>query len=173
MYQDFHSAIQLAASQVGYHEGRANGAWDNQQKYSEQLPGFAWSDKQPWCATFVQWCLWQAGVNVPTGARSAGCATSAAAYKKAGRFTEYPGLGFQVFYGANGGTHTGIVYSYDDTYIYTYEGNTNDSGSAEGDGVYAKKRLRKVDYVYGYGIPYYHAKALTPDAKWNGKDLSQ
>jgi hypothetical protein len=65
-----------------------------------------------------------------------------------------------------------MVYKYDDTYIYTIEGNTNDDGSAEGNGVYKRKRLRKVDYVYGYGIPYYSGKAKSADPKWNGKELS-
>lgn len=167
-------AIRIASSQVGYREGKsASGRNNNDQKYSDQLPGFAWSDFQPWCATFVQWCLWQVGVSVAPGARSAGCAISAAAYRKAGRFTEYPGIGFQVFFGANGGTHTGIVYKYDDDYIYTIEGNTNDNGSAEGDGVYRKKRARKVDYVYGYGIPYYKGKAESADPKWNGKEMAK
>lgn len=166
------SAIDIARSQVGYHEGRNTSGWDNIQKYSEQLPGFTWSDGQPWCATFVQWCLWQVGTSVAPGAKSAGCAQSVAAYKKASRFTEYPGIGFQVFFGPNGGTHTGIVYKYDDTYIYTIEGNTNDNGSPEGDGVYLKQRLRKVDYVYGYGIPYYAANAVSADPRWNGRLLS-
>lgn len=166
------SAIEIATSQVGYREGKKGASYNNDQKYSDQLPGFAWSDFQPWCATFVQWCLWQVGVKVPAGAQSAGCAISAAAYKKAGRFTEYPGIGFQVFFGPKGGTHTGIVYKYDDTYIYTVEGNTNDSGSAEGNGVYKKKRLRKTNVVYGYGIPYYAAKAKSADPKWNGKELA-
>lgn len=168
------SAIEIATSQVGYREGRkTNGDWNNDQKYSDQLPGFAWSDFQAWCATFAQWCLWQVGVAVPPGARSAGCAISVAAYKRAGRFTEYPGKGFQVFFGPHGGTHTGIVQSYDATYIYTIEGNTNDNGSPEGNGVYKKKRLRKSEYVYGYGIPYYSGKAQSADPKWNGKELSQ
>lgn len=167
------SAIEIATSQVGYKEAKSStGRFNNDQKYSDQLPGFEWSDFQPWCATFVQWCLWQVGVKVPAGARSAGCAISVAAYKKAGRFTEYPGVGFQVFFGRNGGTHTGIVYKYDDTYIYTIEGNTNEDGSPEGNGVYKKKRLRKVDYVYGYGIPFYSGKAKTADPKWDGKELS-
>jgi hypothetical protein len=167
-------AIRIASSQVGYKEGRNSaGKLNNDQKYSDQLPGFAWSDFQPWCATFVQWCFWQVGVKVADGARSAGCAISAAAYRKAGRFTEYPGVGFQVFFGANGGTHTGIVYKYDDDYIYTIEGNTNTTGSPEGDGVYRKKRERKVAYVYGYGIPYYNGKAQSADPKWNGKEMSK
>ena len=166
------SAIEVASSQVGYREGKTGPSWDNDQKYSDQLPGFGWSDFKAWCATFAQWCFWQVGVKVPLGAQSASCLASVAAYKKAGRFTEYPGKGFQVFYGPKGGTHTGIVQGYDSTYIYTIEGNTNDSGSAEGNGVYKKRRLRKSDYVYGYGIPYYKGKAQSADPKWNGKELS-
>jgi hypothetical protein len=166
------SAIHLAKSQIGYHEGRSNGHWNNDQKYSLQLPGFAWSDKQPWCATFVQWVYWQVGVAVPAGARSASCALACVAYKKAGRFTEYPVVGAQVFYGKDGGTHTGIVTSYDETHVYTIEGNTNTSGSAEGDGVYAKTRIRRDAYVYGYGIPYFQGAADTPDPRWKGKDMS-
>lgn len=163
----------IAKSQIGYHEGYSNGHWNNDQKYSKTLPGFAWSDDQPWCATFVQWCLYHTGVTVPTGARSASCATSVKAYKTAGRFTEYPVIGGQIFFGQNGGTHTGLVYDYDDVYVYTVEGNTNTSGSPEGDGVYERKHLRKSTYVYGYGIPYYHGKAETPDPKWLGKELSK
>lgn len=164
-------AVRIATSQTGYKEGVSRGRGNNDQKYSDQLPGFSWSDGQPWCATFVQWCLWQVGVSVPQGARSASCQISASAYRNAGRFTEYPGVAFQVFFGPEGGTHTGIVYRYDDTYIYTVEGNTNVTGSPEGDGVYKRKRLRKTDYVYGYGVPYYSSKAISADPHWDGKDM--
>lgn len=168
------STIHIAKSQIGYKEGKtAAGRPNNDQKYSDQLPGFAWSDKQPWCATWAQWCLWQTGVSVPEGARSAGCANSVAAYKKAGRFAEYPGKGFQVFYGPNGGTHTGLVWDFDDEFIYTIEGNTNTSGSPEGDGVYYRKRTRRVAFVYGYGIPYYEGKGESADPKWNGRELGK
>jgi hypothetical protein len=166
---DADSAIRIARSQAGYREGKTGNKYNNDQKFSDQLPGFTWSDKQPWCATFVQWCLWQVGVAVPPGARSASCANSAAAYKKAGRWTEYPVIGGQVFYGKNGGTHTGLVYDFDDTYVLAIEGNTNDDGSAEGDGVYLKKRLRRSDYVFGYGIPLYKNVLKSADPKWNGK----
>ncbi|MEU0398343.1 CHAP domain-containing protein [Streptomyces sp. NPDC006208] len=170
---DTTSSIRLARSQTGYREGRsANGRWNNNQKYSVQLPDFSWSNWQPWCATFVQWVFWQTGVTVPVGARSASCGVSCAAYKKAGRFTAYPVVGAQVFYGANGSNHTGIVVRFDDTYVYTVEGNTNSSGSAEGDGVHEKKRVRRDDYVYGYGIPYYKGKAVSPDPKWNEREMS-
>ncbi len=166
------SAIWLAKSQVGYREGRtSSGSYNNDQKYSDQLPGFDWSDRQPWCATFVQWCLWQVGVDVPPGARSASCYYSAKAYRDAGRWSSYPVVGGQVFYGPNGSTHTGIVYRYDDTYTYAIEGNTNSTGSPEGNGVYRKKRVRRDDWVFGYGIPYYQGKANSPSPYWKGRNM--
>lgn len=168
------SVLHLASSQVSYHEAREAGHWNNVQKYSEQLPGFKWSDGQPWCCTFAHWCLWQAGIEVPKGARSASCLTSVNAFKKAGRFTEYPVNGAIVFYGAKGGEHCGIVTGWDLVHVQTIEGNTNTSGAAEGDGVYVKERERRAEYVYGYGLPYYpHDKALTPDPHWSGKSLAQ
>jgi hypothetical protein len=169
------SVIHLATSQLSYHEG-GDGAhgWDNVQKYSKQLPGFTWSDGQPWCATFGHWCLWQGGILVPKGARSASCLASVTAFKKAARFTEYPVIGAMVFYGKNGGEHCGLVTGWDLQHIQTIEGNTNTTGSAEGDGVYAKERERRIDYVYGYGLPYYpHDKAVTPDPRWSGRSLAQ
>lgn len=168
------SVLQLANSQVGYHEGRSNGHWNNLQKYSDQVKGLEWSDGQPYCCTFTSWCFTQAGVAVPAGAITASCAAATAAYKKAHRFTEYPIVGGQVLYGAGGGSHTGIVTKYDDTYVWAVEANTNTSGSAEGDGVYVKKRVRRDAYVYGYGIPYYeNDKGNTPDPVWRNKPLGR
>jgi hypothetical protein len=39
--------------------------------------------------------------------------------------------------------HTGFYDGQDDKYYYSVEGNTNDIGSDEGDGVYRKKRIKK------------------------------
>lgn len=167
------SAVFVAKSQIDYHEGRVAGHWTNVQKYSKQLPGFRWSDGQPWCLTFAQWCLWQTGIEVPDKARSASCRTSVYAFKKAGRLTEWPVTGAIVFYGPAGRTHAGLVTGWDDTFVYAVEGNTNADGSAEGNGVYAKKRLRRDDYVHGYGLPYYpHDKASSP-GPWSGKSLAR
>lgn len=167
------SAIFVAKSQLDYHEGRVAGSWNNIQKYSKQIPGFRWSDGQPWCLTFVQWCLWQTGIEVPEGARSASCRYSSLAFRKAERFTEYPVTGAVVFYGTGGRAHAGLCTGWDDTFVYTIEGNTNTTGGAEGDGVYAKKRLRRDDYVYGYGLPYYpHDTAVSP-GPWSGKSLAR
>jgi len=112
------------------------------------------------------WCFYKAGQEVPAGVLSDSCSTSCNAWKRAGRFSVYPAVGAQVFYGPNGDAHTGLVYAYDATYIYTIEGNTNDNGSVEGDGVYRKKRARKDANVYGYGYPNYADPIISADPKW-------
>lgn len=88
-------------------------------------------------------------------------------FKRENRWSEYPAIGAQVFYGVGSDmNHTGLVYDYDGTYIYTIEGNTNASGSREGDGVYAKKRRRRDSYVRGYGYPAYPEGIKSADPKW-------
>lgn len=106
---------------------------------------------------------------MPPGVKSASVAASRDAWKKAKRFSEYPAVGAQAIYGSDGSKHTGLVYKYDKDYIYTIEGNTNDSGSEEGDGVYRKKRRRRDNYVYGYGYPDYSHPIVSADPKWGGK----
>lgn len=153
-------------SQVGYREGR-----NNLTKYAADLIkvkiAASWWQNQPWCATFDVWNFWKCGMAhlVPA---TPGCAAAVAWWKSKKRFSTYPAVGALVYYGPGGGTHTGIVYAYDATYIYTVEGNTNDNGSAEGNGVYYKKRLRKSSYVYGYGYPAYAEGIKSADPKWAG-----
>lgn len=142
--------VRIADSQVGYHEGRSGGHWNNIQKYSPAVPGLEWSQGQAWCCTFVSWCAMKAGL-ASLFPRTASCKEAMAWWKARNQFHEYPAIGAQVIYG--NGEHTGIVRDYDDTYIYVDEGNTNNNGSAEGDGVYLKKRLRRDPYVTGYGYP--------------------
>lgn len=140
--------IALARTQVGYKEGVRN-----KQKYSDEVPTLEWSQNQPWCATFVSWLAMKTGAS-KLYPRTASCDAGGNWFKQQGRWSEYPAVGAQVFYGYPYDlNHTGIVYKYDNDYIYTIEGNTNDSGSREGDGVYYKKRLRRGTNVIGYGYP--------------------
>jgi GH25 family lysozyme M1 (1,4-beta-N-acetylmuramidase) len=155
----------LARGEVGYHEGRSNGHWNNFEKYAPAVPGLEWAQNQAWCATFVSWLAMKAGA-AKLFPRTASCEAGVAWFKKAGRFSQYPGIGAQVFYGPGGGEHTGFVVGYDDTYVYTVEGNTNDNGSAEGDGVYAKSRIRHSDHIYGYGYPKFPEGIKNADPKF-------
>jgi hypothetical protein len=154
--------LSTAQGEVGYHEGKSGGHWNNDQKYSGAVPGLEWSNYQAWCATFVSWVALQAGeaANFP---RTASCATGVSWFRNKGRFSTYPAVGAQVFFGNGGGSHTEIVVSYDADYVYTVGGNTNVNGSAEGDGVYEKKRARRDAYLYGYGYPAYSGGSVSAD----------
>lgn len=145
--------IKIAKAEVGYHEGRSGGSWNNHQKYSPAVPSLEWSQNQAWCATFVSWCAQKAGVKALYPV-TASTDLGARWFKDRKQWSQYPAIGAQVFFGVNGDmNHTGIVYGYDESYIYTIEGNTNESGSREGDGVYLKRRARRDSYVQGYGYP--------------------
>ncbi|MDX3214578.1 CHAP domain-containing protein [Streptomyces sp. ME02-6991-2B] len=162
------SLASVARGEVGYHEGKTNGHWNNDQKYSDAVPGLAWSDGQPWCATFVAWVAMKAGA-AALFPRTASCLAGVAWFRARGRWSEYPAVGAQVFYGAgNGGTHTGLVVAFDADTITTVEGNTNSNGSAEGDGVYVKTRRRRDAYVYGYGVPAFDG-LVSADPRWGGR----
>jgi len=160
------AVTRVARSQDGSVSEANCGHWNNIQKYA---PAIGFANGLAWCDTFVNWCFAMTAISVPAGVKSAGCAVSVNAYKKAGRFTEYPGIGFQVFFGPGGSEHTGIVYDYNATTVFVVAGNTNHNNSAEGDGVYETPYARKSTHVYGYGIPYFAGTLKSADPKWNGK----
>lgn len=161
--------IAVAKAEVGYREGYSNGHYNNDQKYSEQVEGLEWSDFQAWCQTFQSWVFQQAGAK-DLAPVTASCWTAVQWFKSRGRFSEYPAIGAQVFFGSGGASHVGLVYDYDDDYAYTVEGNTNDSGSPEGNGVYLRKRPRRDSYLYGYGYPEYEGGIKSADPAWQGQN---
>lgn len=167
---DVERLLAAARSQVGYHEGRSNGHWNNQEKFAPQVPGLEWAQGQAWCDVFVTWCFQKAGLRSLLPAITASCDVSGAAWKKAGRWSEYPAIGAQVLFGTPADlSHTGIVHDYDDRYVYTYEGNTNETGAREGDGVYAKRHLRTDPHVVGYGYPKFAQPIKSADPAWKGR----
>jgi CHAP domain len=153
--------IDLANSQVGYQEGFSGGHWNNIQKYSPEVPGLEWSQGYAWCCVFVCWILYKlGGLRFKAAAYTGTCI---AYWQSIGRWSEYPAIGAQVFFGYNGCEHTGFVTAYDATTITTIEGNTNINGSAEGDGVYRKTHNRTDTYVFGYGYPEYEGGIQSAD----------
>ncbi|MEW1675557.1 CHAP domain-containing protein [Streptomyces noursei] len=159
--------IAVAKSQVGVHEGYSEGGWTNVTRYAAEVPSLAWADGQSWCATFTSWVAMRAGV-ANLFPRTADCSTGVAWFQAASRWSWYPAVGSQVFYGAGGSEHTGIVYAFDSTYIWTIEANTSVNGSSEGDGVYLRKRKRADAIVYGYGLPQYAEGVITADLSLRG-----
>lgn len=162
----------IAKAEVGTKETYADGHWVNDSKYCRwfgKIPGYPRDGYgYPWCAVFVAWCAEKAGI-ASLYPKTAGCATAVNWFRNQGRFSYYPAVGAQVFFGSGGGAHTGLVIAYDADTITTVEGNTNANGSAEGDGVYLKTRQRRDAYVYGYGLPKFAEGIVTADPALKGK----
>lgn len=162
--------VRVAESQVGYHEGYlVNGRWhvgppwDNYQHFSPETPGLEWSDGQAWCATFVSWVALKSGA-AALYPRTASVAAARDWYRSRGRFDRSPRVGDQVIFGVNGDAHTAIVVGVTATQIVTVEGNSNNTGSPQGDGVYREYHDRNSSWIYGYGHPKFPAAAPTPTA---------
>lgn len=115
----------------------------------------------PWCAAFASWCLGQAGIANP---RSGYCPDfftprrviwvrkslklKADNFKLKGTDAQavasIPSTGdvFGLYFPEKGRiAHVGFIDEWGDKYAVTVEGNTNEAGSREGDGVYRKRRL--------------------------------
>ncbi|GAA0686100.1 hypothetical protein GCM10010193_44950 [Kitasatospora atroaurantiaca] len=168
------NVTQRFQSFVGAHEGSANGHWNNDIRNIHGV-NFA----EVFGMNFVAWCdigFWVCfkleGLEalIP---KSASCYSSIAGYQQVDRYSEYPAIGAQFFVSSGelprGGAHTGFVVGYDDDHIQTVEFNTNDTGSSEGDGCYAKTRSRfgnETSGVYAYGYPNYAEGIVSADPKW-------
>lgn len=144
-------ALRTAREQVGTRETSRNSgpAVDAYLSTVGMPPGFAW------CAAFVYWCfsVGAASLNVPNPCpRTAGALRlwgKAPSTQKFGKRIEpEPGDVFVIDHG-HGLGHVGFVAAVvDERTIATVEGNTNGVGAREGDGVYARTRLRSE--IMGY-----------------------
>jgi hypothetical protein len=105
-----------------------------------------------WCAAFVKWCYLKSNV-----ASASSINAMALSVNKAERHVYFknkilkepqPGDAFTLYYAHLGRIgHTGFFDRRINNNIYrTVEGNTNEAGSREGDGVYAKIRSFKSTY---------------------------
>lgn len=126
--------VDIATSQIGYHEGANN--WN---KYAEEAgikKLYGWyPQNQPYCDIFVDWCFIQAfGYDLAsamtyqyTGKGSAACNTSANYFMSHNAWSNTPQVGDQVFfYVGSKIDHTGLVVSVGNGAIVTVEGNSSD-----------------------------------------------
>jgi hypothetical protein len=98
----------------------------------------------PWCASFVTFVLdiaYRGPKNNPV-ARSASCDVMLEDARKKGWLTDKPAAGdlFLVMRHPTDAVHVGVVTSVGKTSVKTVEGNTNNDGSREGWGVFARER---------------------------------
>lgn len=150
---------QIYTSQIGVREKPSNSG-PQVEKYLK----YVYLPKgNSWCAAFVCWVLGEAGLENPRSGWSPalfGVRHVIWDWKQRTRNKEprtksqEPGLGdvFGIFFPEKGRiAHVGFVDQWDGTWMISVEGNTNMSGSREGDGVYRKRRqIRSVYKVARY-----------------------
>ena len=173
--------IAVALSQLGYHEGNSDADFGGEStdgvrdfvEYNvmagrlDNNQGNGVSYGYYWCASFVNWCLRQAGVSKDASAGAevscqrwlASC-SSAGIYKSRGSYT--PESGDMIFFRDKGSsasaTHIGLVLYVDGGKVYTVEGNTSFTNDYSSDGEYVALKSYPLDsdYIVGYGCPKYN-----------------
>jgi len=141
-------AIEIAKAEIGtIEEG------DNLTKYGK----FTKADGLPWCGSFCNWVLAQAGVKVHSVVSTA---VGAHKFKETSRWHETPAIGDLAFMdfphdGVDRISHVGIVAAIDGKTIVTIEGNTSGSGDQRNGGMVMVKTRTIGKEVVGSGRPKY------------------
>ena len=165
---DKQKVIDLALSEVGYHEYGSNG--NKYAEYLDSIPGFYNGKKNfyAWCDCFIDFLFAKSYGVVgakellcqPDNSLGAGCLYSANYFKQHGRFHEHnPQTGDQIFFTYREGevSHTGLVVDVTSYSVVTVEGNTSD--------MVAKRSYPLSDArIFGYGRPDWGAEAKEDDA---------
>ena len=134
---------QTFSNEVGVREQGANRG-ERVEEYLASVgfgPGFAW------CGSFVSWCFQQVGIEAPKSAWVPSYAVKQNIIYQRGEFVRQlpqPGDVFMIWYSRlKRPAHIGFVEIWENKWVVTVEGNTNDDGSREGNGVYRKRRLQR------------------------------
>ena len=141
-------ALEIAKGEVGtIEEG------NNLTKYGK----FTKADGLPWCGSFCNWVLAQAGVKVHSVVSTA---VGAHKFKEISRWSDTPTIGDLAFMdfphdGVDRISHIGIVAAIDGKTITTIEGNTSGSGDQRNGGMVMVKRRTIGKEVVGFGRPKY------------------
>lgn len=142
--------VEIARGELGYEEGP-----NNDTKYGEWY-GLNYN---PWCAMFVSWCAWKAGISTDIVPKYSSCTQGFRQMQDMGIATSEkitPRPGDIIFFDwdlSGDKDHTGIVEYVENGVVHTIEGNhTNHSGPDKVDRFHYP-----VDYKYiaGYGCPRY------------------
>lgn len=139
-------------SQVGVKEATGKNDGKEVEAY---LAATGLTKGNPWCAAFCAWCLDQASVPNPHSAYSPDWFRSRVIYSlsvsrqnNSSKAQPQQGDIFGIYFSSMGRVaHVGFVHEWGNTWIQTVEGNSNDDGSRDGDGVYRKRRLKSQIYA--------------------------
>lgn len=134
---------QTFSKEVGVREQGANRG----ERVGQYLASVGFDPGYAWCAAFVSWCFQQAGIEAPQSAWVPSYAIGQNIIYQRGEFIKQLPLSgdvFMIWYSRlKRPAHIGFVERWEGRWVVTVEGNTNDDGSREGDGVYRKRRLQR------------------------------
>lgn len=132
-------ALAQAITQLGQHENPLGSNWG--KPVQDYLKSVGINFPASWCMAFVYWCFEQVSEGKNPLVKTGGVLNAWNKADKKYRVTDNPQPGdiFIMNFGKGLG-HTGIVEKTDANFIYTIEGNSNDSGSREGIEVCRKQR---------------------------------
>lgn len=159
-------AINIALKEIGTCEPSGD---DKYIKVYNQLTGAGFSMSVAWCAVFVTWVMYTAGVAKSIVPYFASCDVGMNWFKKKGQFMKAPAYGgsytpkagdiifFSSKYDQNDSTHVGIVTSCSNGTVHTIEGNTSDA-------VHERSYALSNKYILGYGVPKYGVESITASA---------
>ena len=137
------NALSIAISQVGQKENPLGSNWGH--PVEEYIASVGLNEPVSWCMCFMYWCFGQAskGLSITNPmTKTAGVVHAWQVAYPEHKITADPQAGdiFIMDFGGGHG-HTGIVESVDpDGTLHTVEGNTDLTGSPNGDGVYRRVR---------------------------------
>lgn len=138
----------IYTSQIGIRESIGH---NDGFKIRQYLAVTGFDQPVPWCAAFVSWVYTLSDVDTPQSAWSPAWFTDTyTIYVRGHSNLKTPRKGdvFGLYFTKYGRiAHVGFIHDWPPgKYCTTVEGNTNASGSREGDGVYKKKRLKSQIY---------------------------
>ena len=184
--------VAIALSQLGYTEGDKSGEFSglsggtrNFTEYNYNFGKYNDTDGYGyyWCASFVNWCLRQAGIpEKATAGAEVSCQRWISDCRADGIFVSkggyIPNEGDIIFFKDQGSsvdsTHVGLVRYSDGHNVYTVEGNTSNGSeySSNGEYVALKSYPLSSSYIVGYAAPRYEENKTAKRVDRSGGFLS-
>ncbi|WP_316746917.1 peptidoglycan-binding protein [Pedobacter gandavensis] len=131
--------VKIAQGELGLREktGRNDG-----KRVAEFLASVGLKTAEPWCAAYISWVFAEAGFVKPRSGWSPDLFPVSRLVSVA-----LPGNLIGIYFREKKRiAHVGMIEKQDGDWLVSLEGNTNITGSREGDGVYRKRRHRKTVY---------------------------
>ena len=142
----------IYTAEIGVREKTGN---NDGQRVELYLASCSLKKGNPWCAAFVTWTFKQTGIKAVVSGYSPAWFPAKNVIYQNGKGNPQTADVFGIYFSNKGRiAHVGFIDEWDTgNYCMTVEGNTNEAGSREGDGVYRKRRLKKQIYKVSRWTP--------------------